>query len=427
MVWELGSAKDAYIDFSNLGHRPKRMQRFQFWMVVFLVFGLAGCVEFEDQEVHWRYSPQEDEIVAILKYQGIYGGDGKQKEGGRPAPGLSDQEKSQLEDVMKGGRAFFFNNWISEFNRTKMKGALEDLAAGNDATTRKLLELMLSAAEVGNLGFYLDKEGRLCGAQTFKLRNVSGVLALTNSLIKEKALENIRSKLDGGHKELGAQLGEDPLLPGSFDLNKILGRLEKVGYGQMRLSGITKINGKYQIHIDDLGNGQKFWLKEGKSILGFQILEVNPGEGFAKIRKNSQTAKVHLRSKEIVPEPLDRTGLKHLQHWAKAVEREDKFLGKTQGGFYLKMPLTSKQFEDAQKGSPFPSGMDVAHDGNWLTLAINGGVGQSGVLVKRCFPGYAPNAVEHVRTTFGFKDFGEVMSLAASFFGRTLPTTGRPK
>jgi len=129
-----------------------------------IILLLSGCVEFENQEVEWKYLPEEEAIVATLRYQGIYGGDGKKKEGKKPAKDLTEQEVNQLASVMKGGRAFFFNNWISEFNRETLKKGIEKLADVPDGVKSRLLNLMLKEGEVKNVGFYLDEKGRLCGA-----------------------------------------------------------------------------------------------------------------------------------------------------------------------------------------------------------------------------------------------------------------------
>lgn len=390
-------------------------------LVLTLFTFLGGCIEFEDQEIRWSYLPESDEIVATIRYQGIYGGDGKKKDGEKASGLLTKQEIHQLEDVMKGGRAFFFNNWISEFNQKRMQESLDKLEGVPAETGHRIIQELLASGEVRNVGFYLDRDDRLCGAQTFRLGNISSILGLTNQLVTEKALAEVQGKLDGDGNGTGGggNIGGGGMFSGT-DLKKLLGRLERVKYEQMRMSGIIRLKGKYQIHLENIQEGQSFWLKEGKTNRGFQIVEVNMEEGYAMIVKNAQTAKVHLRSREI--EALEGEGdgraLENMQAWIQAIESKEPFIGKTQRGFYLRVPVTEKQWEEANKNDPFPNGMNVGRKNDWLLLDLAQNAGKSGVLEKECFPGYVPNAVEHVQQQYGMKTKQAIDQALANFLGK---------
>ena len=71
----------------------------------------------------------------IIKYEGIFGGgvDGLgAREGSKKADpkNLTAREQKQLESVLKGGRAFFFSNWIFEYDSSVLQEILDKLKNG---------------------------------------------------------------------------------------------------------------------------------------------------------------------------------------------------------------------------------------------------------------------------------------------------------
>ena len=68
---------------------------------------------------------------------------------------------------------------------------------------------------------------------------------------------------------------------------------------QFRLSGVSKINGQYLVNLVDSQGNQNIWLKEGLRSHGYELLEVDPQGGFARIRKNGQTFIVNLKSSAV--------------------------------------------------------------------------------------------------------------------------------
>ena len=90
----------------------------------------SSCIEFESEEVAYRYHEAEDALLITLRYEGVFGG----AKGGLDDPvgddvlkadALSEQQVEQIESVLAGGRAFFFSNWISEYNRRALVEALK--------------------------------------------------------------------------------------------------------------------------------------------------------------------------------------------------------------------------------------------------------------------------------------------------------------
>ena len=371
-----------------------------------LLWLLSGCIEFEDQEVRWRYLPEEDAIVAVLRYQGIYGGEGKRKADKTPGKQLTEGEIKQLTSVMQGGRAFFFGNWISEFNRNQIEKGLEEFADVPEGIDSRLMNLLLKEVKVANVGFYVDEKGWLCGAQTFQIDNGSDLLDLTNKKISDEVLKKIRKDVGEDNDEEGDVVDVDKK-PDYFSLSAVsmMKKLKRVEYEQMRLSGITRINGEYRIHIEDIRARNRFWLKEGTSHRGFKILEVKPEEGFARITKNGQAAKVYLRSKEIVADTVEKgPDLEMLQLMANRVESGGKFLTKDSGGITFRFPVTAEELEKGLEENPVPEGMTIEHKDNEVTLRMSQAGRLGGVLRKKCYPGYVPNALDHVRKKYGRRD-----------------------
>ena len=96
----------------------------------------------------------------------------------------------QLESVLNEKQAFFFSNWIFEYNQNTLKEILKN--EEEELTTegkvfgkpeKELIKSLLAEIEIENVGFYLDAKGRLCGAQTLRLSNASKVITMANKVL----------------------------------------------------------------------------------------------------------------------------------------------------------------------------------------------------------------------------------------------------
>jgi hypothetical protein len=149
---------------------------------VALLCCLTGCLEFERQTMSFRHDAATDTLYIFQDYQGIFGVDDPAR--------LTEAETNQLASVMQGERTFFFNNWIAEYNRDglreKQRTPKGELDANDiyEATIRALVETALANVRVENVGFYLNREQRLCGAQRVTVKNVSQVLAALNRVLR---------------------------------------------------------------------------------------------------------------------------------------------------------------------------------------------------------------------------------------------------
>jgi hypothetical protein len=144
---------------------------------------LAGCIEFERQTMSYRHDSASDTLYVFQQYEGIFGVDNAGK--------LEQDELDQLASVLKGERTFFFNNWVTEFNRqaltealAKPKGEL-DMDPALEEAYRAIARLALDSIKVENVGFYTNQTGRLCGAQRVTLRQVSKLVPALNTLLRE--------------------------------------------------------------------------------------------------------------------------------------------------------------------------------------------------------------------------------------------------
>jgi hypothetical protein len=144
--------------------------------VPLLMLGLiSGCLEFERQTMSLRHDQATDTLYIFQDYQGIFGGDNQAH--------LSDDEIDQLASVMRGERTFFFNNWVTEYNRERLFEFLREPAEGDESsktTFRALAQTALDNVKVENVGFYLNEKKHLSGAQRVTVKNVSKVLAALN-------------------------------------------------------------------------------------------------------------------------------------------------------------------------------------------------------------------------------------------------------
>jgi len=185
-----------------------------------LLLSFTSCIEFENQELTYRHDQKEDALLVTLRYEGIYG---STKAGlsdqGDPITiteeKLSQKEVQQLESVLTGNRAFFFSNWISEYNRDYLvkildEGIAEPTPEGRafGDPERKLLQALIKEVKIVNVGFYKDGNDRLCAAQTLRVNNVSNVISLANEVIGRQFQANLpemREELKSGDKNAFSQ------------------------------------------------------------------------------------------------------------------------------------------------------------------------------------------------------------------------------
>lgn len=184
-------------------------------LLPFLALGVAltGCIEFERQTMTYEHDAKADTLRIHQTYHGIHGADDVTQ--------LSEKERAQLADVMKGQRTFFFANWIFELNLGSFKGQLAESAtpktnsleeAQRRAVTN-LLSLLIANVRVENGKFFLNDKGQPCGTQRVTLRNVSKLLVAGNEVIRRGLEVEMKDKGTAAEREvINASLAR----PGAF-------------------------------------------------------------------------------------------------------------------------------------------------------------------------------------------------------------------
>ena len=172
------------------------MNRLQNFPLILLLSSFSSCIEFEQEKLTYVHDEEKDELRVTLTYEGIFGNldKGQNSQNGpddiTTKDNLNQKQIEQLESVLAQKRAFFFNNWIFEYNQNSLKQILEkeEEELTNEGKVfgkpeKELIKALLDDIEVKNLGFYLDAKGRLCGAQTLRLSNASKVITMANKVL----------------------------------------------------------------------------------------------------------------------------------------------------------------------------------------------------------------------------------------------------
>jgi len=142
---------------------------------------LPGCVEWKHETIVFRYDPERDELRMLVVYDGIFGG------------GDADSDIRQLGTVLARPRAFFFSNWIFEYDRdTWVKMAMREVTGDESVEFGEaqdtLIECVLQGARVMNGAFYLNHDGELAAWQRVTLTYASEVVAAANAYVNAAIL-----------------------------------------------------------------------------------------------------------------------------------------------------------------------------------------------------------------------------------------------
>ena len=176
--------------------------------LIFAIGGMAlsSCIEFESEVIRYHHDASADELRMTLNYEGISGGVGYKgpadKEPGNPNK-LSSRQVEQFESVIKGGRAFFFENWLFEYDRSSIQEFLKTIRKGDVdhddlvfvEPWKAFLQTVLDHVELTNLGFYLNENQRLSGTQTLVIKDFSNFLEITNEMIRRLVVNRIDKEL----------------------------------------------------------------------------------------------------------------------------------------------------------------------------------------------------------------------------------------
>lgn len=145
-----------------------------------LLLLLAGCLEFDAQEITVRYDADKDRIDALVVYRGLFaeGGTGSSD---KPL----DKALRDLDDAMRNGVFCCWSNWPLKVDPVHDRGPGMAL---------------LPHYEVETGGLFTDPRGVLCGYQFVRIRGAKAFLRKVNTMLEVavQAAALTEHKVEGG-------------------------------------------------------------------------------------------------------------------------------------------------------------------------------------------------------------------------------------
>lgn len=144
--------------------------------LLFALLLLAGCLEFDAQQITILYDAKADRIDVQIVYRGLFA---------EPSPRFAEppieRAVRDLESVRRSGRISLMSNW--------------PLAVDfGDARLRSLP--IMASVDVENGPLFTDAAGSLCGCQFVRIRGAKAFLAAANAAL-EAGLQASMAKADG--------------------------------------------------------------------------------------------------------------------------------------------------------------------------------------------------------------------------------------
>jgi hypothetical protein len=154
---------------------PKR-RRPAVALLTFVLLGTSGCLDFDRQTVVFVFPPDSREVRALLVYEGLHVGT---KETNEKADKQNlDKAKEDLERLFGREEEFCLGHPLL---RVSLVPAIEDTPPDKALKTLLGKHLVIHKG-----GFYLDKDGKLCGYQTITIRDRDAFVKDFNPLIGER-------------------------------------------------------------------------------------------------------------------------------------------------------------------------------------------------------------------------------------------------
>jgi hypothetical protein len=192
------------------------MNRLHSFPLLLLLFSFSSCIEFENQELIYHHDDEKDEIRMTLRYEGIFGN--LKKSGQFVSYQKTPEDKAtheklnklqieQLASVLNEKQAFFFSNWIFEYDQ----GALSEILTKDKFPTegsvfgkpeKEFIQSLINKIKVENVGFYKNEKGQLCAAQTFKISNSSHIIAQANEVLGRQLKARIQEMREERNKKV---------------------------------------------------------------------------------------------------------------------------------------------------------------------------------------------------------------------------------
>jgi hypothetical protein len=269
-----------------------------------LPFFLTACIEFEQQVM--TYTIADDELTIFQEYHGIFGKDFDNPEKKKPQEKkteLTDAEKKEIHSVVNGERTFFFDNWITAYNRaelletvTRLEHPEKELSASDKRHGRiwlPLINLLLANVTVTNGEFYYDAQRRLSAYQIVRVKNVKQLIEQANRSISLAILaEPLRRDADENERK-------------SFTRHKALA---EAGFAWIKTNG-NRISVSFPATHEEFikaGNEAQNYLGHGD-----QVVEVSYDDGLITIATGASGIQPFTISKQ-VQGPYSTNAVKHI-------------------------------------------------------------------------------------------------------------------
>lgn len=161
---------------------------------------LLGCLQFDEQTVYVEHDQQNDRLLLIINYEGLFAGDGDVV-----------QAQNQLQEALENETVALLDNWPFELPLRTTRDDLRepDPEALDEMPEEVRLGLLrlLECIKVLNGGFYTDPAGRVCAAQVVVIENIADTVGLANDLINAAVLAELEDyETDDPDDAAGARL-----------------------------------------------------------------------------------------------------------------------------------------------------------------------------------------------------------------------------
>lgn len=156
-------------------------------LLIVLLLLLGGCLEFDGQDVYFRYDEENDRIDAMFVYRGLFAEAGTGSSDKPMQKAIKDLQEARDET----GEFTFWCNWPLSVNPS------ESYDPARDALLRHV--------EVESGGLFTDPEGLLCGYQFVRIHDASGFVQKLNTLLELA----VQAGLAGGLKRFDDHAFDD--------------------------------------------------------------------------------------------------------------------------------------------------------------------------------------------------------------------------
>jgi len=157
----------------------------------FLACMLGGCLDFDEQTIYLEHDQQNDRLIMIINYRGIYAEKGFRLFGkpksDEPTQKDIEESKEQLKKALETETIALLGNWPFAFPLAELRADLRNPEVEQEFSdeARQKLTVFFDRIAVRNAGFYTDAGGKASGAQVLIVEEIAKTLKLANAILNE--------------------------------------------------------------------------------------------------------------------------------------------------------------------------------------------------------------------------------------------------